>query len=131
VARRLVVSTLIDAPPADVWDDVKDIPSHVEWMQDAEAIRFTSPSTFDCDTRVGPFRFTDHLVITDWDEGRAIGIRHHGLVSGVGRFTMAPEGSGTRFTWTEELAFPWWLASPILRRIWRANLGRLRSRLAR
>jgi carbon monoxide dehydrogenase subunit G len=126
----IAVSILIDAPPADVWADVSNIASHVEWMDDADAIRFTSDSTFDCDTRVGPFRFTDHMEITEWDEGRVIGIRHHGLVSGEGRFTLSPEGSGTCFTWTEELAFPWWLAAPILRRIWRANLTRLRSRLA-
>jgi carbon monoxide dehydrogenase subunit G len=136
---RVVVSTLIDAPPAEVWADVSDISSHVEWMQDAVAIRFTSESEFDCDTRVGPFRLTDHMVITEWEEGGVIGIRHVGLVSGSGRFTLVAEGEGTRFTWSEELRFPWFLggpagayvAAPILRRIWRGNLHRLSRRLAR
>ncbi|MDQ1395188.1 MAG: hypothetical protein QOG64_447 [Acidimicrobiaceae bacterium] len=135
---RVVVSIVIDAAPTEVWADVSDISTHVEWMQDAEAIRFTSESSFDCDTRVGPFRFTDHMVITEWDEGRLIGIRHSGLVSGTGAFTLSPAGDGTRFTWSEELHFPWYLggpagalvAAPILRRIWRANLARLSSRLA-
>ena len=30
----------IDAPPADVWADVKHLDRHVEWMRDARSIRF-------------------------------------------------------------------------------------------
>ena len=41
----------------------------------------------------------------------------------------------TRFTWEEELTFPWWLgagaggiaAGPVLRRVWRRSLRNLRS----
>ncbi len=40
---RIRVSTLVAAPRADVWRAVADIGSHVRWMRDAEAIRFTSP----------------------------------------------------------------------------------------
>src|SRR5205085_570203 len=39
---RIHVSTVIAAPPERVWEAVRDIASHVEWMQDARAIRFTS-----------------------------------------------------------------------------------------
>ena len=135
---RIQVSTVIPAEPARVWDDVRNLASHVEWMADAESIRFTSVSTsgigttFDCETRVGPLHTTDRMEVTEWDEGRVIGVRHVGLVTGTGRFTLAPEGRGTRFTWDEELRVPWWLggrlAAPVLRFVWRRNLRTLRSR---
>lgn len=142
---RIRVSTVVPARPAAVWADVRDIASHVEWMADAEAIRFTGPkrhgvgTAFDCDTRVGPFRLVDRMAVTEWDEGRVIGIRHVGLVEGSGRFTLRPTWRGhTRFTWTETLRFPWWMGGPIgavvgrpvLRAIWKRNLRRLRARFA-
>lgn len=137
------VETVIDAPPAMVWADVRDLASHTEWMHDAVAIRFTTARTsgpgtrFDCDTKVGPFRTVDRMTVTEWSEGHSIGIRHEGLVTGEGRFTLedAP-GGRTRFRWSERLQFPWWLggdltgraARPVLRWIWRRNLAGLAAR---
>jgi hypothetical protein len=135
------VATVIDAPPSTVWSCVGDISSHVEWMQDAEAIRFTSArtsgvgTTFDCDTKVGPIRLTDRMEITEWVDGEAIGVRHVGVVTGAGRFSLRPVGSHhTEFVWEETLSFPWWLAgpfgarvgAPVLTRIWRRNLEALK-----
>lgn len=140
------VSIDINASPAAVWDYVEDIATHPEWMRDAVAIRFTSPTTsgvgttFDCDTRIGPFRLTDRMEVTEWRAGEAMAIRHTGVVTGVGRFTLAPaSGGGTHFVWTEELRFPWWqggrvtalLARPVLRRVWQRNLQGLRDRVDR
>jgi carbon monoxide dehydrogenase subunit G len=132
------VSTAIDARPDEVWADVRDLGSHVEWMADAEAIRFTSEATsgvgttFDCDTKVGPLHLVDRMEVTEWVEGQVIGVRHVGLVTGTGRFTLAPEGGGTRFTWEESLIIPWWLGGPAaavaLRLVWVRNLRRLRKR---
>lgn len=138
---RIRVGVTIPAPPAMVWRDVRDLASHVEWMADAEALRFTSRrrsgvgTTFDCDTRIGPFRLVDRMEVTEWAERRRIGVRHVGLVTGTGRFTLRPAGAlrrRTRFTWEEELAVPWWLGGPVasiaLRLVWRRNLRRLRAR---
>ncbi len=137
------MSTILDAPPARVWDDVKDIASHVEWMEDAVAIHFTSlrrsgvGTTFDCDTRVGPLGLTDRMEITEWRPKRSMGIRHVGLVTGTGRFTLRRRPRGrTRFTWEEKLVFPWWMGGPVgglvggqvLRLVWRRNLRNLRRR---
>lgn len=133
---RLRVSTVIDAPPQRVWDEVRDIRSHVRWMADAESIELTSATTFDCLTKVGPFRLRDRMEIVAWDEGRSMGVRHVGLVRGEGRFTLRRTWRGrTRFTWDERLRFPWWIggplgglvAWPVLRAIWRGNLRRLRA----
>jgi hypothetical protein len=135
------VSTVIDATPAEVWSVVRHIDRHVEWMADAEAIRFTSRrtegvgTTFDCDTRIGPFRLTDQMAITRWNPRRRMGVRHVGVVAGSGQFTLeALRGDRTRFTWKERLEFPWWMggplgavaASPVLRWVWSRNLRRLK-----
>ncbi|MFZ4519194.1 MAG: SRPBCC family protein [Microthrixaceae bacterium] len=140
---RITVSTTLDAPPREVWAAVEDIESHTSWMEDAVAIRFTSDSTsgvgttFDCDTKVGPFRLVDHMEITEWAPGKAMGVRHVGLVTGTGVFRLKPvrKGRGTKFTWTERLVFPWWMggpigsfvAKPVFRHIWRKNLRNLRT----
>ena len=64
-----------------------------------------------------------------------MGIEHHGVVTGKGRFTLRRRPRGkTRFTWTEELTFPLWMggavgaiaAKPVLRAIWRRNLRNLK-----
>gem|GEM_PF-831396 len=148
------VSILIDAPPSEVWADLRDISSHTEWMQDAVAIRFTSErhhgvgTTFEADTKVGPFRLSDPMEVTEWDEGpmeegtgegaRSMGIRHGGVVTGTGRFSLEPVAGGrTRFSWDEELSFPWWMggatgslvAGQVLRLVWKRNLANLKRRI--
>lgn len=137
-------SVVIHAPPARVWAHLRDIPSHAEWMDDAVAITVTSAAstgvgtTFECDTKVGPFRLTDHMAVTAWEPGHRIAIRHEGLVTGVGRFTLRRSGwRSTRVTWEERLRFPWWMGGPVgsavggavLRRIWRRDLANLRRRV--
>lgn len=140
---RLTVSTVLDAPPEQVWAAVEDIGSHVDWMEDAVAIHFTSErtsgagTTFDCETKVGPFRLTDRMEITEWAPRRAMGVRHVGLVTGSGVFRLQPKAKGrrTKFVWTERLRFPWWMggplgavaAKPVLRHVWRKNLRNLKA----
>src|SRR5436190_15566927 len=139
---RISVAIDIDAPPAAVWRVVEPIEDHVDWMRDAAAIRFTSDQTRGVgtttvvDTKVGPFHLADHMTISEWDEGRAMGVEHTGVVTGRGRFTLEPDArGGTRFSWDEELRFPWWLGGAageavggpvVLARIWRRNLEALK-----
>jgi hypothetical protein len=156
---RVRVSVVIDATPTEVWTAISDISSHVTWMHDARAIRFTSRrqvgvgTTFDCDTRVGPFHLTDAMEITSWRPRRRMGVRHLGVVSGEGAFLLKPtrrprrrrtrqtersrRDTSTRFTWKERLRFPWWMggplgsamASPVLRWVWRRNLRALKRQI--
>lgn len=135
------MSTTINAPPRAVWRAIEDIESHVRWMDDARAIRVTSRrhqgvgTTFECDTRVGPLTVLDHMEITQWQPRRTMGVRHIGAVSGEGRFTLRSLGPGrTRFTWREQLEFPWWLGgsvggvvgAEVLRGLWKRNLRNLK-----
>jgi hypothetical protein len=139
------VAIVVRATPAAVWAELRDIASHVEWMADAAAIRFVGDgrragvgTTFECDTVVGPLRMTDVMTITEWRSRRAMGVRHVGVVTGTGRFTLRRIGvRRTRLVWDEVLTFPWWaggrvgvlVASPVLRWVWRGNLRRLKARI--
>jgi len=139
---RITVAIDLNASPARVWEIVEPIERHIDWMADAVAIRFEGEQTrgvgtkFLCDTKVGPIKLTDHMEITEWIPGGAMGVKHTGLVTGSGIFTIAPldDGRRTRFTWSEELRFPWWLGGRlgeivggglVMKAIWRRNLTRL------
>jgi hypothetical protein len=138
---KLRVGITIAASPADVWRVIEPIERHIEWMAEAVSITFTTTkrrdvgTSFDCLTRIGPFRTTDRMTVTEWSPGRAMGIEHVGVVTGRGRFTLRRRPRRrTRFTWTEELTFPRWMggavgalaARPVLRAVWRRNLRRLK-----
>jgi hypothetical protein len=142
---RIRVSVVVDAPTDVVWDDLRHLGSHVEWMLDAVEVRFTSTTTegvgttFDCETKVGPVRLTDRMEVTRWEPGRAIGIRHVGVVTGEGVIRLSRRSSRrTKVTWSERLDFPWWLAGPVgawaavpvLRAVWKRSMGNLAARFA-
>ena len=142
----ITVETELDAPPDVVWSDIRNIASHSEWMHDAESIWFTSQgregvgTTFEAETRIGPIQLTDVMEITEWVENETMGVRHSGVVTGVGAFSLSPlPGDRTLFRWAEELKFPWWLGGPagepfgsiILKLIWKRNLQNLSGRYRR
>ena len=133
----------LDASPDVVWAAVEDISTHPTWMRDAVSVEFTTSrhrglgAEFACLTKVGPFRNHDVLRVTEWESGAVMGIEHTGVVTGRGRFTLVAERTGTRFCWDEILRFPGWMggglgelaAKPVLGRVWRANLRRLKARI--
>jgi hypothetical protein len=122
-----------------LWSELEQIDRHVLWMADAEKITFTTPqerglgTTFTCLTKVGPISLTDVMTITSWETQRSMGVRHSGIVTGEGLFTLQSSASGSTLTWSETLAFPWWMAGklgeivakPILTALWKGNLRRL------
>jgi carbon monoxide dehydrogenase subunit G len=130
--RSIEVRRRLRADVETVWDALADIAAHVEWMADARSIRFTSATTegvgttFECVTKVGPIRLVDRMEVTEWVPEQALAVRHTGIVTGEGRFTVMPVGAGSELAWRESLRLPWWLpswpASIVLRQIWRWNL---------
>lgn len=134
----------LDASPQHVWKVVEPVERHIEWMADAVAIRFINEQTrgvgtaFLCDTKVGPIKLTDRMEITEWIPEKVMGVRHVGLVTGTGKFTLTPidNGTRTRFIWAEELKFPWWLGGKlgeivggklVMSFIWKRNLRELKK----
>ncbi len=142
MAARIRIEQSIGAPIQTVWDDVADIASHVEWMADAESIRFLTEQRSGAGTRmevltkVGPLKTTDVMEFTEWEPPHRMAIRHRGLVKGEGAFSLQSVGDATRFVWAETLTFPWYLgggltaffAAPVLKLIWKRNLKRLAAR---
>ncbi len=137
------VTRVLDAPPAEVWEDIARLDTHVEWMNDAVSIRFTGEKrqgigvSFECDTKVGPLKTTDRMEITEWVDRELMGVRHTGVITGEGRFTLEAVGDRqTLFAWEESLRFPWWLGgslgaflgAPVLRFVWHRNLKNLADR---
>jgi hypothetical protein len=140
---RVRVEVEIDATPDQTWVHIADVTTHTEWMRDAQAIRLLGEqregvgTRYECDTKIGPLTLTDVMEIIDWRPGVAMGVRHEGVVTGAGLFTLAPIDLDrrTRFAWTEELRFPWWLAGTVgasigghtvLSSIWSGNLRELK-----
>jgi hypothetical protein len=141
MGTRIRVATTIRASPDTTWSAIEKLETHVNWMADAESIAFTTAqhsgvgTMFDCVTRIGPIRLVDAMSITRWVQGEAMGVEHRGVVRGSGVFTLRAIGDRrTLFSWEEALTFPWWLggsigesvARPLLTRIWRGNLVRLK-----
>lgn len=139
---RINVAIELDATADEVWAVVEPVERHVDWMADAVAIHFETDQTrgvgtrFLCDTKVGPITLQDRMEITEWEPGRRMGVRHTGVVTGSGVFVLEPIDLGrrTRFTWSEELHFPWFLGGRlgelvggqfVMKQIWKRNLREL------
>lgn len=136
------VSVDLPVPINRAWAELRDIGSHVAWMDDAVSITFTSKqhegvgTTFVCVTRIGPIRLRDHMQVTEWVDGKRIGIAHEGLIRGSGTFELKKKGRNqTRLVWKERLRPPRWLGGPfggvvagmILHRVARRDLHNLRG----
>jgi len=138
----ITVEATYPVTPEVVWEELRHLERHVDWMHDAVRIDFLTDqhdgvgTEFHCDTRVGPFRTRDLMTITEWAENAVMGVTHSGVVTGEGRFTLTGVGTSTTLTWRERLHFPWWLgspigalvASPVLRALWMRNLHQLGGR---
>ena len=138
---RTTLSIAIDAPPERVWPLLSNLGGHGEWMSDVRSIEFATAKRSGLGTRVrvrtrvGPLATDDLMEVTAWEEGRRIAIDHLGAVRGQGEFLLEGGEGRSRFVWAEELHFPWYLggpvgeflARPLLTRIWRSNLDRLKE----
>ena len=95
MSKRIKVSTIINKPLEIVWDEVKIMENHVNWMQDAANIDFLSENTSGIDTKmnvltkVGPIKLNDIITVTRWEEMKSIGVIHEGIVTGEGIFFLS------------------------------------------
>ena len=141
---EVTTEIVINALPEKVWGRLSDLGSHAEWMADAESVRFLTDqragvgTRIEVATRLGPLQTTDLMDVIGWEEQRRIVVRHRGVVSGTGSFTLEAESqAGSRVIWREVLDLPWrfggpvggLVAAPLLRWVWKRNLRRLKRQI--
>ena len=107
------LSVDVAADARTTWAVLADVGHHHRWMEDAVSIRFEGEqrrgegTVFFADTRVGPLRTTDRMIITAWTDEREMSVRHEGAVTGEGTFTLEPRADGgTRVLWRETAELP-------------------------
>jgi uncharacterized membrane protein len=129
----------IAAPLGRTWDLAADIARQPEWMHEMKRVEMLTPppigvgSRGRATVRIFGISTTDEVVITAFDPPVRFGIRHEGRFEGEGllRF-VAHDAATTVVDWMEYLRPPLlphlgaFLQRPILRRIFAADLRRLR-----
>jgi len=142
----VIVERTIDLPCRieEAWEALTRWERQADWMLDADSVVVRSELRAGVgvrlEVRTRLFQvpaFVEPMVVVAWDPPRALAIAHGGPVRGLGTWTLATVGSGTRFRWVEDvtLAIPFagalaaMLYAPILRALMgRAQRG-LRSQL--
>ena len=134
MSKRIETSIIINKPLDTVWQEVKVMENHVNWMEDAVKIDILSENNSGIDTKMNVL--TDIITVTEWKEKESIGVIHEGIVTGEGIFYLtALNESQTEFRWEETLKFPIYLGgvigeffgSYVLKYIWKKNLKNLKE----
>jgi carbon monoxide dehydrogenase subunit G len=106
--------THVEAPPERVWALLRDLEGSSAWMVDATTVetlgpRSSGPGTrIRAVTRIAGLPLVDEMVVTGWEEGRLIQVRHlRWPIRGVAWFEVRPSATGGAwFEWAEELDPP-------------------------
>ena len=134
-------SVVVDASIERVWQALADVERQPRWMHDLKAVRIDGHGAIgvgtraEADVRIFGMQALDPITITAFEPPCHFAIRHEGRFSGEGDIRLEPgvDGSTTIVRWSETLIPPWLphLASralaPILRRVFQADLDRLRN----
>lgn len=109
------VRSAVEIPvrPRDLWDVLVRWEDQVRWMRDADSIRVLTSHRSGVGVRLAvktrvlnvPL-FTEVLEVTLWEPPRRLVIAHRSFLGGTGTWMLVPKGSGTRFTWTEDVSLP-------------------------
>ena len=139
---EIVADVEVDAAPPDVWDRLMDWERQGEWMP-ATRVRWTAAGGrgvgggIEARTGVGPVRFLDTMVITEWSPPHRCTVRHTGrLVRGAAAFEVFElPGGRSRFVWSEWIEPPLGLLGQVglaaVRPLLRAGLRHALLRFAR
>lgn len=102
----------VAAPPERVWQALTAWDRQSEWVLATRTYATDLAGQglgggLSARTGLGPFGFTDTMVITEWAPPRVCRVRHTGrLVRGTGCFEVDPHGTGALVTWSEQLILP-------------------------
>jgi len=124
-----------DSPlsPREAWDRLTTWPRHAQYVP-RTTISITTPAPnavgtiFVARTHLGPLSFDDPMELVEWSPpegdrpGRCRLIKRGTVMLGWAELEVAPHGSGSRATWTEEIT-----VAPIPK--WADAVTRVSSRL--
>jgi len=123
---RFEASVRIDAPPARVWEWLRDWSRSSDWMI-GTTVEVLSPSGEGVGartravTRLAGVKLLDVMTVTRWEPQSLIEVRHERWpLQGLAWFGLAPEGSSARVEWVEEITVPFGLLGRIVARVLRA-----------
>ena len=110
---RVVRHIVLPAEPAAAWAFLMDWEGQSSWMRDADRVVVTSAMREGVGTSVAvrtrvlnvPL-FTERLEVVGWNPPWEVRMAHRSFIRGVGTWTLEPAGTGTRFTWTEDISLP-------------------------
>jgi Polyketide cyclase / dehydrase and lipid transport len=135
-------SAVLPVTPQVLWDALIRWEDQARWLRDADSVRVLGRRREGPGVRLAvktrvlnvPL-FTEHVEVTLWEPPHRLVIGHRSFVRGVGTWEVAPNGPGTRFTWTELLTLPVPVLGevallayrPYLRRLMRRGLVDLRA----
>jgi hypothetical protein len=122
----------VDASAERTFALLTDWERHGEWMPFTQAAGgHEVGAALVGRTGIGPLGFLDTMVITDWQAGRRVAVRHTGrLVRGEACFELTPRPGGRcTILWAERLDLPlgplgrvgWVVVGPVAR--WFMGLG--------
>ena len=129
---RVAARTILPISPEDAWRIITAWEDQARWMKDVYAVRVPSDHREGLGVRLaartrvfGVPLFTDWLEVTLWEPPRRLVVAHQGFVRGVGRWTLDPDPSGTRFTWLEDVSLPVPLLGELALFVYRPFMHRL------
>jgi uncharacterized membrane protein len=132
--------TVIDAPIADTWAIVADIPRQPEWMHDMKRVTIETPGPVrpgtraEATVRILGISVSDPVEITALEPPGRFAIRHDGTFTGDGVITLqeGADGTTTIVRWRETLVPPILpelgarVQAPLLTRVFQEDLNRLK-----
>jgi uncharacterized protein YndB with AHSA1/START domain len=134
-------SVVVHAPIERTWSEVADIPGQTRWMRDMKRVTVETPGPVRVGTkgvalvRILGVATDDPVTITEFEPPHRFGLRHEGRFAGAGLITLvaSEDGAATTITWEETIIPPVFprlgslVLRPILRRVFQADLERLRA----
>jgi hypothetical protein len=110
---RVEASIHLPVPPEDAWRVLLRWEDQARWIRDAVSVRVLGPNREGLGVRIAVRNrvlnvplFTEELEVTGWEPPLRLEMTHRSFVRGVGTWELAPEGSGSRFSWVEDLSLP-------------------------
>jgi uncharacterized membrane protein len=137
------ITTTVDlrSPAPQVWPYLVDWERLPRWMEEMADVRVVTDHRegvgveAEATVRIGGLTTRDRIRVTRWEPPAVLEIAHLGWVRGTGYMELSPTDTGSRLFWRESLVPPWGLVgaagirlyAPLLRRVFRRDLRRLRD----